>query len=265
MQTEIYQVDAFTDKIFGGNPAAVCPLDEWLPDTTLQNIAMENNLSETAFFVPSKGNETDFDIRFFTPTTEIALCGHATLATAFTLFEHLKFHKNTIKFSSQSAKLETTKKEKGYTLNFPIWYAEKKPHTKEQIEDILGTKILEIHQSTKTFAILADAQTVQTLKPDFSKIKTLKNTKGLVITAAGGQKTDFTSRLFAPQIGIDEDPVTGAIHCFLIPFWSKRLNKTKLNAHQASARGGELVCELKGDRVEITGQAALYLKGTIYV
>lgn len=266
MQIDLYQVDAFTNKVFGGNPAAVCPLKEWLPDDILQKIAMENNLSETAFFIPSTQDNVDFDIRFLTPTMEIDLCGHATLASAFTLFNHLNISKETIRLSSHAGILTVTKSKTGYTLNFPVWSAEAEKYTAQQIEDVLGVKVLETHQSAKIFAILENEDAVKNYKPDISKINALTDVMGIVITAKSNEDDiDFTSRLFAPQIGIDEDPVTGAIHCFLTPFWAKRLNKTSLNAYQASARGGELFCELKNDRVEITGNAVLYMQGKINV
>ena len=265
MQIDLYQVDAFTDKVFGGNPAAVCPLSKWLPDETLLNIAAENNLSETAFFVPSNQDGIDYHLKWFTPTIEVDLCGHATLASSYVIFNHLDFEKETIRFESKSGILEVSKTKTGYTLNFPTWTPDSCAYSAEDIEKILGVPVIETHQSTKTFAILNDAKTVQDLKPDFGKVKTLEDTKGLVITAKGENGVDFVSRLFAPQIGIDEDPVTGAIHCFLIPYWAKKLNKNKMLAHQLSKRRGELHCEIKGGRVEISGNAVLYMKGTINI
>ena len=258
---DIYQIDAFTDTVFGGNPAAVCPLKTWLPDEVLMNIAAENNLSETAFFVPEgKG----FHLRWFTPTTEIDLCGHATLASAYCIFENLGFTQDIIYFQSRSGELSVKKTPAGYTLNFPTW-----DYTVQQdasnIEDILGLKVQTVLKSTKTFAILNNAEDVKNYKPDIAKIKTLTDTLGLAITARGTGGTDFVSRLFAPQIGIDEDPVTGAIHCLLIPYWGNILGKTTMHAKQLSTRGGDLLCALKDDRVEITGQAAIYMQGKIYV
>ncbi|PCJ02706.1 MAG: isomerase [Alphaproteobacteria bacterium] len=258
---DLYQIDAFTDTVFGGNPAAVCPLSTWLPDEILKSIAAENNLSETAFFVPEgKG----FHLRWFTPTTEIDLCGHATLASAYCIFENLGFEQDTVYFSSRSGELSVKKTSAGYTLNFPTW-----DYTVQQdvsnIEDILGLKVQTVLKSTKTFAILDSPNAVQNYKPDITKIKTLTDTFGLVITARGTGDTDFVSRLFAPQIGIDEDPVTGAIHCLLIPYWGKVLGKTTMHAKQLSARGGDLLCTLKDDRVEITGKAVLYMQGKIHV
>lgn len=261
MQLDLYQVDAFTDKVFGGNPAAVCPLKQWLPDATLQKIALENNLSETAFFIPEGDN---FHLRWFTPTTEIDLCGHATLASAYCLFEKLGFKKDIIYFNSRSGTLSVQKVQTGYTLNFPIWKSSTL-YTPSEIESIIGLKVLEVYQSTKTFAVVENESDIKNFTPDIAKIKTLTKTKGLVITAKGTAETDFVSRLFAPQIGIDEDPVTGAIHCFLTPYWASILNKTKMQAKQHSARGGDLFCELKDDRVEITGNAVLYMQGKIYI
>ena len=265
MQIDLYQVDAFTKDVFGGNPAAVCPLDTWLHDETLINIAAENNLSETAFFIPSNNDNADFELRWFTPTVEMDLCGHATLASAFCIFEHIGFEKEVIRFNSRSGILEVKKTDTGYVLNFPQWVEQPLKYTKEELEKALGLNILETYQSSKTFVIIESPEQVKTYVPDIAKIKCLKETLGIVITAQGDDKTDFVSRLFAPQIGIDEDPVTGAIHCFLTPYWAKKLGKTTLNAKQLSTRGGDLLCTLKGDRVEISGNAVLYLKGTINV
>ncbi len=258
---DLYQIDAFTDTVFGGNPAAVCPLQEWLPDELLKKIAAENNLSETAFFVP---DENGFHLRWFTPTTEIDLCGHATLASAYCIFENLGFTKDTIIFQSRSGELSVKKTDSGYTLNFPKWN-----YTVQEdvsiVEDILGMEVKTVLNSTKTFAILNSAEEVQNYVPDIAKINTLTDTLGLVITARGSNDIDFVSRLFAPQIGIDEDPVTGAIHCCLTPYWGSVLDKTTMNAQQLSARGGNLLCTLNNDRVEISGKAVLYMHGKIYV
>ena len=260
MELDIYQVDAFTDEAFKGNPAAVVPLEKWLPDETLQNIAFENNLSETAFFVKQDNN---FHIRWFTPTTEVDLCGHATLASAFIIYNELEYAENQIHFACLSGDLFVTKKDNGYMMDFPTWNYEKTEITQEVIE-ALGAKPEALFTGNKWIALFDDENTVRTLTPDMEKIKNIKGSNGILPTAAG-KYVDFVSRNFAPQRGIPEDPVTGSAHCALTPFWAERLNKTKLKAYQASQRGGYLACELKGDRVEITGKACLYMKGTIYV
>lgn len=264
MKLKLFQIDAFTDTIFSGNPAAVCLMDEWLPDSILQKIALENNLPETAFFVPSTKEEYDYHLRWFTPTVEMDLCGHATLATGFVLFEELGFKHDLIRFKSRSGLLTVSKSNNGYTLDFPVWEATQQDDVRN-IEAILGLKVLEVLKSKKIFAVLENADAVKNYIPDISKIKTLTDTLGLVITARGEGDTDFVSRLFAPQIGIDEDPVTGAIHCLLTPYWGSVLGKTTLKAKQLSPRGGDLTCALKGDRVLISGNAVLYLHGDIYV
>lgn len=273
MKIKLFQVDAFTNRVFGGNPAAVCVLDEWLPDAMLQKIAFENNLSETAFFTPcTNDKEHDFHLRWFTPAVEVDLCGHATLATSYCLFEELGFNKTAIRFKSRSGLLTVTKNTNGYTLDFPkADYIES--YDIDEVQSILGLKVQKLLIGAKTFAVLDDTfavvdespESIKNYVPDIGKIKTLKNTLGLVITARGTGDTDFVSRLFAPQIGIDEDPVTGAIHCTLTPYWSSILGKTKMNARQLSAREGDLAVELSGQRVLITGNAVLYLKGEIEI
>lgn len=261
----LWQIDAFTDKVFGGNPAAVCPLDEWLPDETLRRIAMENNLSETAFFVPKGEN---FHLRWFTPASEIDLCGHATLAAAFAIFEFQDYKKDKISFETRSGVLNVARSKQGLTMDFPLWpYEEQSGPAHEDIENIIGQKVHTVLKSKGAWcAVLDDAQTVQNFTPNIPAINTLENVVGLVITAPGTNGTDFVSRFFAPQYGIDEDPVTGATHCMLTPYWAAKLGKTTLKAKQLSARGGDLTCVLTPDgRVEITGQAVLYLEGSIYV
>lgn len=261
----LWQIDAFTDKVFGGNPAAVCPLDAWLPDETLRKIAMENNLSETAFFVPKGEN---FHLRWFTPASEIDLCGHATLAAAFAIFEFTDYKRDKISFETRSGILNVARSERGLTMDFPLWpYEVMTGPDHQKIEKIIGQKAQTVLKSPGAWcAVLDDAQTVQNFKPDIPAINTLENVVGLVITAPGTGGVDFVSRFFAPQYGIDEDPVTGATHCMLTPYWGKRLGKTELKARQLSARGGTLTCILAPDgRVEISGRAALYLEGFIHV
>ncbi|NQZ14701.1 MAG: PhzF family phenazine biosynthesis protein [Alphaproteobacteria bacterium] len=262
MQLPIYQVDAFTNKTFGGNPAAVVPLEAWLPDNTLLNIATENNLSETAFFVPT---ENGFHIRWFTPTVEVDLCGHATLATSWVIFNELDYSQDTIKFESLSGTLEVTKSDDGITLNFPAWDSEKVNPKNEFLLSALGHYPTELYQGKKWVAVYEDDKFIKNLSPDIDAINEIPS-QGLVITAKSSvSEHDIVSRYFGPQVGIDEDPVTGSAHCLLIPIWDKKLGKTKLRAYQASHRGGDLLCELRHGRVFMTGHATLYMKGHIYV
>ncbi len=259
MELPFYQVDAFTSKVFRGNPAGVCPLSAWLPDEVMQSIAAENNLSETAFFVPEPGG---FALRWFTPVTEIDLCGHATLASAHVLFEHLGFVGETIRFSSQSGPLFVTREQGLITLDFPTWDPVPRD-IPEALTLALGVRPVELYANRDFLALLPSPQHVLDLKPDLELLSTLD---GLcIIVTAQGREYDFISRVFVPREGIPEDPVTGSAHCSLIPYWAARLGKKKLRAYQASSRGGELFCELRGERVAIAGQAALYLKGTIFI
>ena len=260
MQLPIYQVDAFTDRLFGGNPAAVIPLKEWLPDELMQNIAVENNLSETGFFV----NEDDaYRIRWFTPATEVNLCGHATLACAYVLFEWLNATENPIHFSSLSGSLYVQKEKDGsLTMDFPIIDLEP-CSTPQALWESLGAHPIECYKGEDYMAILDGENTLLDLQPDFRQMAAL-NCRGIIVTAAGTE-CDFVSRFFAPQSGIDEDPVTGSAHCATAPYWSKKLNKTTLSAIQKSKRGGRLQCRVTEDRVHMTGQARLYLSGTIEV
>ncbi|MFN0207673.1 MAG: PhzF family phenazine biosynthesis protein [Planctomycetota bacterium] len=260
MKLPIYQIDAFASRVFGGNPAAVVPLDTWLPDETLQSIAAENNLSETAFFV-KKGDA--YEICWFTPKSEIELCGHATLASGFVIFNYLEKGAATVRFRSRSAgDLSVSRDGEFYILNFPSRPPREiaSPEGLARALDCAPIATLENH---KLLAVLENAETVRTVKINFDEIKKLKF-DGLVITAPG-RDCDFVSRYFAPHLGIDEDPVTGSSHCILTPYWANRLGKKIMNAKQVSARGGELRCELAGDRVKIAGRAALYLEGAIYI
>lgn len=259
MKIPLYQVDAFTSEIFHGNPAAVCPLEKWLPDTTLQNIATENNLSETAFFVP---RENEYDLRWFTPTVEVDLCGHATLAAAFVLFNELAFSGNEIRFHSRSGVLTVARNGDILTLDFPSRPPEK-CNTPEALVRGLGKAPTQVLKSRDYVAVFDSAEDVKNLQPDFAALKAL-DCLGVIATASG-KDCDFVSRFFAPKAGIDEDPVTGSAHCTLIPFWAGRLGKAKLFARQISKRGGELFCELAGDRVRIGGKARLYLRGEIFI
>ena len=261
MKYKIYQVDAFTDKVFSGNPAAVCPLDEWLSDDLLQKIAMENNLAETAFYVK---HDNQIKIRWFTPKMEVNLCGHATLAAAYVLFHHENFKGNVIDFySDSSGKLTVTKQGELLTLNFPkdsFQKVEITPDLKSGF-DIIP---IDVFKGKTDFLFLYESEDqIQKINPNLTKIASL-NGRGVIITAKG-ENVDFVSRFFAPQSGVDEDPVTGSAHTTLTPFWSEKLKKTKLTAIQLSKRKGYLQCELLNNRVEISGQAKLYLTGEIYL
>lgn len=259
MALPLYQVDAFTDRVFGGNPAAVCPLKSWLPDETLQKIAAENNLSETAFFVPDGDG---FHLRWFTPLAEVGLCGHATLASAFVIFEFLRPAREKIHFTGASGSLFVEKTPEGLTLDFPAW-----PLAEGDIPpgmaEALGAQPSAFYKSTDWIAMFDDADTVENLVPDMERLHDFEEPRGIVATAPGKDGVDFVSRAFFPRLGVPEDPVTGSAHCALTPLWAKKLGKTRLKARQVSARGGGLLCELKNNRVFITGRAVLYLQGTI--
>lgn len=259
MRLAIYQVDAFASQVFVGNPAAVCPLEDWLSDDVLQSIAQENNLSETAFFVP---NKEKIHIRWFTPTSEVNLCGHATLATAFVLFEKLDFDREVITFESRSGDLSVSRENQHLVLDFPS-----QPGTPCAIPTALveglGQEPVEVEEGKSYLAVFESEEDVLGVEPEWERLREL-HPRSVIVTAEGGV-CDFVSRFFAPSYGIDEDPVTGSAHCMLTPYWAHKLNKAKLTARQLSQRRGELVCELKGDRVLISGKAVLYLEGTIRV
>ena len=259
MELTLYQVDAFSGRPFSGNPAAVCPLESWLDTRLMQQIAQENNLSETAFFVP-EGEE--FGLRWFTPEMEVDLCGHATLASAYVLFEHLEPSLNKVIFSTRSGRLEVKQEDDLLVMDFPS-----RPPEVAAIEaglvPALGVEPEIILKSRDYLVVYQSEQQVRELQPDFMRLSEL-DCLGVIVTAPG-ESVDFVSRFFAPGAGIPEDPVTGSAHCTLIPYWSERLDKTKLQARQLSARGGELFCEHHGDRVNIAGKAVLYLIGKIAV
>lgn len=261
-EIDLYQIDSFTNETFGGNPAAVCPLDEWLPDDLLQNIAMENNLSETVFCVAQ--DDGSYHLRWFTPTVEVDLCGHATLAAAYVIFEYLNHSGDQIIFTGLSGELRVYKTGDGLKMDFPVW-PHKKIDISSQISDALGHEPTELYEGYDWVAVYDDMKTVKNMAPDMEKLTACENMRGIIVTAAGNDGVDFVSRFFGPRVGIPEDPVTGSAHCILAPIWAEKLNKTKFNAKQISARGGDLVCELINDRVEISGQAKLFMKGKIYV
>ena len=259
MKIPFYQIDAFTGRVFGGNPAGVCFLDAWLPDPVLQSIAAENNLSETAFLVKAGDR---YDLRWFTPKVEIDLCGHATLAGAFAVFKYRDQAARRVDFQTKSGLLSVERKEDLLMMDFPA----RKPERcspPEGIDAIMGSARSESHRSRDLMLVYEKEEQVRQLKPDLARVAGLDCFA--VIATAPGKECDFVSRFFAPGAGIPEDPVTGSAHCTLIPYWSERLGKTKLHALQLSERGGELFCEDKGDRVAIGGRAVTYLSGTISV
>jgi PhzF family phenazine biosynthesis protein len=254
-----YQVDAFTSRLFGGNPAAICPLDTWLDDSLLQAIAEENNLSETAFFVKM---ENVFHLRWFTPIAEVALCGHATLAAAHVIFEFLDYNKPSIAFATRSGILTVEKDGALLVMDFPSV----PPSSCEPPEALLsGLAIhpVDVLSADDYLVILKDEEAVRTVKPDFAKLAEL-DLRGVIITAKG-HDVDFVSRFFGPKLGIPEDPVTGSAHCTLAPYWSAKLGKKILIAHQASKRGGDIQCEFKGDRVSLAGQAVTFMEADIFI
>ncbi|HEY1112408.1 MAG TPA: PhzF family phenazine biosynthesis protein [Chitinophagaceae bacterium] len=261
MTLPIYQADAFTDKLYGGNPAAVCPLPEWLPDETMQKIAAENNLAETAFFVP-KGHE--YALRWFTPELEIDLCGHATLATAHIIFSHLGYQADVVNFHTMKAGMLTVSRQQDlYTLNFPARIAEPAQAPAGLIEALGGPAPVEILRARDYMVVYEKESDILALKPDFAALSKVDGI-GVIVTAKG-DSCDFVSRFFAPGAGIPEDPVTGSAHCNLIPYWADRLKKNELHAFQVSSRRGELWCKYEGDRVLMSGKAVTYLKGEIYI
>jgi predicted PhzF superfamily epimerase YddE/YHI9 len=247
MKIPIYQVDAFTSEVFSGNPAAVCILDSWIDDNMLQSIAAENNLSETAFLVR---NDDGFDLRWFTPTTEVALCGHATLASAFVLFACQDWAEAEIRFRTRKSGQLIVGKRNGLL------------EMDSGLKEALGVTPIAILSSVEDLlVVLENEKAVRELQPDFSALERVE-CRGVIVTSKGS-RSDFVSRFFAPRLGIPEDPVTGSAHCVLVPYWSSELHKKNLHAFQISKRGGELFCVHAGDRVKISGKAVLYLEGVI--
>jgi PhzF family phenazine biosynthesis protein len=261
MKLKLYQIDAFTDKLFSGNPAAVIPLKKWLPDEVMQKLAMENNLAETVFFVQSTTKKIDYDIRWFTPVLEINLCGHATLASAYVIFNILKEKKKTVTFSSKSGLLTVQNKKGNMLMDFPSWKPEMVSEYPAGLKDALGVnEIVAVYKNRDLLVELNKEEDVVKANPDFTA---LKKTGEKIIITAPGKTVDFVSRFFAPVAGIDEDPVTGSAHSQLIPFWSEKLGKNILDAKQLSQRGGNIYCEQNGDRVIMGGKAVFYMKGEI--
>jgi len=261
MRIPIYQVDAFTDRVFGGNPAAICPLEAWIPDATMQAIATENNLSETAFFVRDGG---DYFIRWFTPVHEMDLAGHPTLATAYTILRFIEPGRDRISFRTVKAgTLVVTRKGDLLAMDFPA----RPPSscaTPPTMAAALGTAPVEVRAARDYLAVFERASDVAALAPDFGTLAKLDRVL-TIATAPGEDGIDFVSRCFAPAGGINEDPVTGSAHCTLVPYWAGRLGKTTLRARQISKRVGDLWCEHRGERVTIAGKAAFYMQGTIEV
>jgi PhzF family phenazine biosynthesis protein len=267
----IYQVDAFAERIFTGNPAAIIPLKEWLTDDLMQQIAMENNVSETAFFVPLSPDQmkvtgADYHIRWFTPQTEIDLCGHATIATAFVIDKilHLDTKFNNISFITEKAGLlKVMVHDDWYTLDLPARMPEPCATPVGLLEALGVEKAEQVMRSRDYFVVLPDEASVLAVNPDFTALANI-DAIGIIITASG-DAADAVSRCFYPKAGVNEDPVTGSAHCNIIPYWSKRLGKDELVCRQASARGGTLVCVNRGHRVWMSGKCILYLEGSIHL
>ncbi len=261
MKIPLYQVDAFTRKAFAGNPAAVCILDSWLDESLLQCIAAENNLSETAFLVPlSRGH---YELRWFTPTVEVDLCGHATLASAFVIFSFVETDSPTVNFETASGLLSVTRSGELLSMDFPatkaVW-----TEPPQFLSNALGIHPVEVYKSRDLLVVFENETNIKAMNPDFDRLKQIRDAFAVIVTAPG-ENCDFVSRFFAPNAGIPEDPVTGSAHCTLIPYWAERLGKNELHALQLSKRGGELFCKHLKDRVRIAGHSVLYSKGEIYL
>ena len=261
MSLHLYQVDAFTNRLFAGNPAAVVPLLEWLPEDVMCAIAAENNLSETAFFIPAVDSGADFHLRWFTPTVEVDLCGHATLASAFVLFTELAWQSEMLRFTTASGLLSARRRDDGMiTLDFPARPGHEM-EVPEGLESAIGQPVVDFRRAVMNMAVLQDESAVRAVEPDLDYIRHLEG-DGLIITAPG-DSCDCVSRYFAPNSGIDEDPVTGSAHCTVAPYWAEKLGKASLAARQVSKRGGDVDCALADDRVLISGHACLYSEGRL--
>lgn len=256
---KIYQVDAFTSKLFSGNPAAVCPLDNWLPDEVMQSIALENNLSETAFFIKKKDK---FFLRWFTPKVEIDLCGHATLATAHIIYSEMNYKPDNIEFNIKSGDvLNVTRNHNLLTMNFPAYEPKIIDQNLDELYDAFGVRPTLFLYCNYGLAVFNNEVEIIEIIPNLNAIEKLSY-NGIIVTAPG-ENVDFVSRFFAPKFGIPEDPVTGGAHCELIPYWSKRLNKQDMIAKQLSKRGGIIHCSYLGDRVNMGGEATTYMQGEL--
>lgn len=260
----LYQIDAFAREVFKGNPAAVCPLDAWLDDALMLSLAAENNLSETAFVVPDVTGEADYGLRWFTPTAEMDLCGHATLASAWVLFHERGFERDVVTFTTRSGILTVSRSDEGLlTMDFPQSKVMPAPHP-EPLQAALGCPAREFLRAKNgmNIAVLDSAAAVQNVQVNLAAVVALGG-DGLVVTAPGEGDVDFVSRYFAPHVGIPEDPVTGSTHTVLAPYWAKRLKKDVLTARQLSPRGGSMECAIDGERVKLSGHAVLYMKGEV--
>jgi PhzF family phenazine biosynthesis protein len=261
MRTPIFQIDAFTTRRFAGNPAAVMPMNSFLEDPVLQAIAAENNLAETAFLIPEGG---DYRLRWFTPITEVPLCGHATLASAAVVMERLEPGRSSVVFHSASGPLTVSRTKTGYVMDFPVRLSEP-VSTPTGLAEALGIVPIEVFVNEFNYMVLLESpQDLRDLVPDMPALARMDRS-GVIVTAAGDGIYDFVSRYFAPAKGIPEDPVTGAAHCMLAPFWAKRLGKTEFRAFQASRRGGEIICRVIRDRVELEGACVFYLVGEVEI
>jgi PhzF family phenazine biosynthesis protein len=261
MRTPIFQVDAFTTRRFAGNPAAVMPMNSFLEDHVLQAIAAENNLAETAFLIPAGG---DYRLRWFTPTTEVPLCGHATLASAAVVMERLELRRRSVVFHSASGPLTVSRTNAGYVMDFPVRLSEP-VSTPAGLAEALGIVPIEVFVNAFNYMVLLESpQVLRDLVPDMTALARMDRS-GVIVTAHGDGIYDFVSRYFAPAKGILEDPVTGAAHCMLAPYWAKRLGKTEFRAFQASRRGGEIKCRLVRNRVELEGACVFYLEGEVEI
>jgi PhzF family phenazine biosynthesis protein len=260
LKIPMYQVDAFAGHVFSGNPAAICPLETWLPDDQMQAIAGENNLAETAFFVR---NGNGYKLRWFTPAVEVDLCGHATLASAFVILNDLTPGELSVSFETKSGALTVTRDGDLYSLDFPSRPPEPCDDVYPELIPALGGKPEAVLAARDYFVVYSSEEELRSLKPDMQALMNID--RFAVIATAPGREADFVSRFFAPAKGVPEDPVTGSAHCSLIPYWSKRLGKKKLHAYQVSPRGGELWCEDRGERVTMSGKAVRFFEGTIFL
>ncbi|SMO54603.1 PhzF family phenazine biosynthesis protein [Fodinibius sediminis] len=261
MNISLYQVDAFASDVFEGNPAAVCPLDGWLPDELMQQIALENNLSETAFFVKAGQG---YQLRWFTPATEVDLCGHATLGSAHVLFEHLGYDRESIVFDTRSGELEVCRRGRQLVMDFPAarLNAFDPPAA---LEEALQVSAVKVYRDMDILCVVEDGERLQSIAPDFQLLGTI-DTRGVIVTAPStDERFDFISRFFAPAAGVNEDPVTGSAHTILVPYWSRTLHQKELVGRQVSARGGTVFCEDRGRRVLLAGEACTYLEGQITI
>ncbi|MFT5051293.1 MAG: PhzF family phenazine biosynthesis protein [Chlamydiales bacterium] len=259
MTIPCYRIDAFTDRLFSGNPAAVCPLERWLPDGLMQSIAAENNLSETAFFVPDEGA---YALRWFTPVTEVALCGHATLASAWVVLNELDPDASAVSFTTQSGELRVAREGDQLVMDFPACPGEARPDPARLLE-ALGVEHAACFKAMDWMVVLASESDVRDLRPNMPGLLEI-DARGVIVTAPGDE-CDFVSRFFAPGVGVPEDPVTGSAHCTLFPYWAKQLGRSELRARQISARGGEILGRVRGERVDLVGGARLFARGTLLI